>query len=420
MGPKICWCSAVVILITFLGPAIAFGTGEDALPFDIAKWLEYPNRKDFSWNVQILKPCLTLQQRFLAQVQADINCKKLPKSETGHDLHFVLKVEPADHTGAPEHLHVPVHVRPGLDKSYTVNFIAGVYLRPGRYTVVLVVYDSDSGKGNVLHKQVKVSRLEGVELPELDRNLKDIEFTSVAPIIRGNEQAVAPVAAGREWLPVKNSRCLCLDIIANISLGGGNLKEFGGHGVHSSFVLQAASVLSHLGLRTGRVRVNILDILQVKTLVDGENADSFDWQVSVQDLLNQDDPDKIDYGTIQAQTHASAFLHDTLHKLMKEDDCTTSAKSPIKIIIVVSGPVRFAERTPIRQLNPQEVQQNPVPIHFFHFQILGQNYYGTFNDSYDNLHEMLMPAEPQTFTIKDARSFRKILATFILQLEALK
>jgi hypothetical protein len=409
MRAQILKYGVIAILVILSSPGIASGADEVSLPFDIDQWLQYRQRKDFSWNVSVSKPYLTFQQRFVVTVRAEISGNRLPKSENGNDLHFLMRVASEDNTKTPRFAYANVPVPP-IDEPHNVRFGISVYLRPGSYAIALIGYDSVSGKGNVQRKQVEVSRPEKDELPELDRNFNDIEFVT---------QTNGILQSAREWLPVENSRCLCIDIVTNIPLDQTRIdpEEFGRHYSNPLYILQAASVLSHLGLQNGRIRVSLLDALQVKTVFNRKNADTINLQDTGRDFLYRQNSQTIDYGTIKAQTEASAYLLDLLNKIMKEDECTLKAKSPEKIVIVISGPMKFAERTPVMQFNPREVTQNGTPVHFFYFLIPNSL---TLGSSDDDLNEMLAPAEPQIFTVRDSRSFRTALATFISQLESLE
>ena len=70
------------------------------LPFDT--WILGTDRHDFAWQVRLLGPRLTFQQRYLEQVRITIPLDKW-KEPTQRDLHFLIKV--ADEQGkwfAPE------------------------------------------------------------------------------------------------------------------------------------------------------------------------------------------------------------------------------------------------------------------------------------------------------------------------------
>ena len=410
MRAQIMRCSAILILVILCSPGIAPGADKRSLPFDIDQWLAYSKREDFSWSVSVSRPYLTFQQRFVVRVSGRISGKRLPESEKGNDLHFLMEVASEDNAKVAGYAYDNVSVPPDIGEPYDVSFSSSVYLRPGSYTIKLIVYDSVSGKGNVQRKHIKVSPLKNDELPELDRDFKDIEFVT---------QTNEIFQSGREWLPVENSRCLCVDIVANVPLdrNQGNREEFGRHYSNPVYVLRAASVLSHLGLQNGRIRLTLLDALQVKTVFIRKNPDSIDWQGTDWDLSYRENLQTIDYSTIKAQTEASADLLNLLNKIMKEDECTLKAKSPAKIVIVISGPMKFAERTPVMRFNPGKVTQNGTPIHFFYFCIPNSLSLGS---SDDDLDEMLNPEELQTYTVLDPRSFRTALATFISRLESLE
>ena len=296
MGAQILRFGAIAILITFCSQWIALGKSIDSLPFDIDEWLQYKKRRDFSWRVSVSEPSLTFQQRFLVTVSASINGNDLPSSESDHELYFVLKVAAGNNDWIQGYSHTRLTVQPGLDKYHEISVVAGVYLRPGRYTLALIAYDSVTRKGSVQKKKIRVPRPKGDVLPEMDRTLDDVEFTTEVPLKRIGQVYVMggynyilsyqPLAAGREWLPVKNNRRICLDIVANISLGWtGSVKEFGRNYANPFSVLQVASVLSHLRLENGSVHMSILDALEVKTYLYRENAADIDWRQTGQDIF---------------------------------------------------------------------------------------------------------------------------------------
>ena len=410
MRSLFCLCGAVGILIILCGGACTSEANEDGPPFDVDRWLNGPDREDFPWDVQASYPSLTLQQRYRVEIRVLFDGGGLRHSAIQHDLHFVLKVASGDSNWVPGYSHTRVPFPPQEYNFNVIDFSDSVYLRPGRYTIALIVFDPILKKGNLWRKRVKVSPISGNILPELDRDLPDIEFTSKE----------RPLAEGKEWLPVKNSRSLCIDIVANISMDWHHERRLGvfysasGRGwsssprVTSTDILQVASVLSHLGLRKGRVRVSIVDPLWMKTLFNREDAAVFDWQRASQ-VVEMRDPDTIDIGLLVSKMQASAYLVDKLQEILKVGACAPGTESPLKIVIVVSTHMVFAKQTVIRQVVPQD----PASVRFFHFRIPK----GIPAD--DDLYKMLKSANPQTITVADGLSFRKELAVLISRLENL-
>jgi len=204
-----CFLYKIAILIISCAAVLAQSASKelknDPLPSYINKWLDGPEREDFPWDVRISTPSLVLQQRNMVEIRAYFDGGSLRNRTSPQDLHFVLRVATEDNTWVPEYSHNCVPFPP-QDSSFNVlEFTDQVYLRPGLYTVALIAFDPILQKGNVWRKRVKVPRHKSDKLPQLDRDLRNVAFTS-------KEQ---PLAEGRLWLPVKNNRSLCIDIVVN-------------------------------------------------------------------------------------------------------------------------------------------------------------------------------------------------------------
>ena len=405
------WCVSIVILINSCAAAQALSPkkepADDAPPFNVDQWLYGPDREDFSWSADIFPPILTLQQRYSVRVRASFYIRSdiVGDQTIPQDFHFVLKVAAGDGNWIPQYSYTRIPFPSKEDKYQILEFRDAVYLRPGLYTIALIAYDAISGKGNILHKRVTVSPVKRDKLPELDRDLPKVEFTS-------DER---PLAKGREWLPVNNQRSLCIDIIANTSMdpyhhptmgrnstGRGPLRT----GNQSTPILQVASVLSHLGLSSGRVRVSIVDTLRMQTLFHREDASGFDWKRASQIATAKPSP-TIDIDLVASQTQASAYLHDRVQEILEDSGCASGTEIPLKTVIVVSTDMVFPADTLIREI----ALPNRDSVRFFHFKIpMGDL-------AYDDLHKMLKRTEAKAFTVRNGASFRKNLADLIAYLE---
>jgi hypothetical protein len=392
----------IAVLTAICGVVVALGADEDIPPFDVAEWLSMPDHMDFPWKVRIpaKSSWVNLQQRYVTGVSATIDGGDLEDTTNKRVLHFVLKVATSDNRWLPGYSYTRASIPSGVDRFHEIQYINRLYLRPGHYTVALIVYDPAFKQGNIYRKNVEVSRLKNDPLPELDRNMPDVEFI-------GTDQMLGQ---GKEWLPVKNNRYLCIDIVVNTSVD----KPYS---QYSSSVLQASSVLSHLELSKGSVRVTLLDALRMKTIFNRVDAVDFDWQQAIEVFKDQERA-VIDIGTLGLQTQASAYLLDEFQKILEDSACGPGAESPLKIVIVVSGGwLKFAKDTRIHQIEPQD----PDAVRFFYF-----NTY-TYGESVgDQLYKMLKRTKPRRFLFddplfsRDPLLFRKALASLISDLEKLK
>jgi hypothetical protein len=316
------------------------------------------------------------------------------------------------------HLLIP----PQIDRSQEILYASGLYLRPGRYTIALIAYDIVLKQGNVWRKLVKVPRPKRDPLPELDRNVPDVEFISEMPrnVLNYNQSLgirvssvndVWPLGHGREWLPVKSSSRLRIEIVVNTSAYNNpyrrNKAAAINYPVYSLHLLQVASVLSNLRPPKGCVRVSMLDTLRMKTLFDREDAESFDWQRASEVVAKQDQV-TINASLLRSRTKASAYLLDVLLKIMADSGCASGAEPPLIVIIVVSRELLFAEHTRIERVIPL----NPASTRFFYFSVASN-----IVNMGDDLFKMLKPAKPQRYFIMEPRLFRNALAALISSLE---
>lgn len=405
------WCVSIVILInTCIATRALIPNDEladEAPPFNVEQWLLGPDREDFSWSVRISSPTLTLQQRYAVHVYASFYIRGdfVQDRATTKALHFVLKVATGDSDWIPRYSYTRIPFPSKQDKYQILEFMDSIYLRPGSYTIALIACDPTHDVGNVWRKRVNISPLKGDRLPELDRDLPKVEFTSDD----------RPLATGREWLPVNNNRSLCVDVVANISMDqyhhprmGRNYTKRGPllRGDESKPILKVASVLSHLGLREGRVRVSIVDTLRMKTLFHREDTANFDWQRASQ-IATTKPPPTIDFHLIASQMQTSDYLHDMVQEILEDNSCAPGTGLPLKTVIVVSTDMVFPADTPIRQI----VLPNRDSVQFFYFKIPIGNLVN------DDIPKMLKKTKAKAFTIRNGASFRKNLADLISRLE---
>jgi hypothetical protein len=413
----------VALLISLFGAAFALSAAKDAPPFDANRWLDGPDHKDFPWEVSISLPYLSFQQRQMVQISININGERLQDPENRKDLHFVIKVTAADTRWVSDYSYASVPIKQELDGSRQIHYVNRISLRPGRYNISILVYDTLLDKGNVRQKNLRVSRLKGDPLPELDRNLSDIEFFPEKPQEDRSSYGIDwPLSQGKEWLPVNNNRCLCIDIVANTSVDYDSNYQMGQFyawnilhrsDVKSSDILQVSSVLSHLGLRSGRIRVSMVDTLRMQSFFDREEASAIDWQ-RVRESLEKRDPFTINANMLGSQTQTSAYLHNKLRKILEDDACANATETPLRIVMVVSRDTLFAERTRLRPVLAQIAPQDPASVRFFYFCLTEPG------KADDDLFMMLKRTKPQRFLILDPQSFRTTLASLISSLEQLK
>ncbi len=388
----------------------------------VEQWLRGPDRQDFPWKVSVESPRLTFQQRYLVQVRAKISAPDLQKASSRRDLHFVLKVADEEGHWFPGEDYYRYPVPPGLDASSEIQFVAGVYLRPGNYVVALMAYDSVLENGDLWRQNVRVREPKDDPLPELGRDLPQVEFLKDVPhdsVLEHSgafEEDAWELASGREWLSIPGARPLRIDVVLNFSPWPEPRRvspflrmrpmqwrtpTISDQRQSVARMLQIGSVLSGLGAKNGCVRVTGMQLQRMSMLFDGLDASHADWK-KIGDEINKKDPNTIDVHALAGRTHVAEFLKQKLSALLADSSGCALQGEARRVIILVSPGVEFPEGTQLVRLAPEADSQ------VFYLKV---GY-----DVPDDIERALKPAKPRRFTVEDPRKFRQALAEIIKDL----
>jgi hypothetical protein len=391
---------------------------EEAAAFGQA--LRGPERADFRWQVRVVPPRLTYQQRNLVEVRVTVDGAALRVKPT--DLRFLVKVADQDGRWLPGADINDIQVPADVGKKQEIRYVMGMYLRPGTYTVGTVLHDGGTDAWNVTRKEVRVPEVARDPLPGLDRDLPEVEFLREVPrdsdlppaslvpawIRRRWPPANGPrgdqtwaLGAGRERLPVGNTRPLQVDVVLNFSSGDNRRTPQGAamlYRQNAGALLQIGSVLSHLGAAGGCVQVHGVDVLRMKKIFEGEAAGA-DWK-KISHTVYGADRTTVDVATLAGQKQASAWFAGYLRALFAANACGAGER----VVIVVSRDMEFASGTKLERLGEKDCN-----CRMFYLEIPGFNLL-------DELWTMLKGAGARHMKAGNPREFREALAEIISEL----
>lgn len=388
-----------VVIAALLWPLLA--TCDDQLPQFRDEWFSEAENHHDHWKVEIGPPILTYSQRIAIPTSALI---PLPhKNEPRPELFFVIRI--ADDKG---------HWFPGADYDYinladvhekagNVNWHTAVYVRPGKYSIAVVIFDAQTKQHFVWRKSLTVEREH--LLPDLDQSLPPVEFADA----RGVH---APLG---EHLPIGNRKPLRVDVVLNLTgdlqmtVAPGRWRAFRHYSVESA-LMGAVSALTQLQPAVGCVRVSAVDIVHREIARDRALADpGTDW-VKVRETLKKNrDESTVDVRTLEGRVKSRQFFHDMLSRVISDNSgCGPDLVATERAVVVVSDSLMF----------PSGSTDEPVPTpplgnaRFFHVQIRLNGM-----PVFDQVGHMLHDLHPRHFGIDDPRDLRKALAGIISDLE---
>ena len=412
----------VALLVAPLLASQEKGDKKETRPdFPIEQWLRGPERQDFKWKVELLAPRLTFQQRNLVQVRAYVDVAPIRRDDH-HDFYFVLKVADEEGKWLPDETFNHYPLPPGLDKDSEIQFSAGLYAKPGRYTAAVILYDVTGGKGNVWRKAFEIKPPKNDPLPQIDRDLPTIEFISEVPSDamplrdktvffprhRGTPQFTDvewPPGHGMEFLPVLAPRPVRVDIVLNLAphLDPNYMARTSAVQYRSvaGRMIQIGALLSHLNVVPGCVRVSAVDLSKLSVLFDRLDGNSADWD-KLTEQVRKLDHDTVSVDILSNRKSTAGFLRDYMTNLMVDGSgCGDANEKPDRLILLVSHDFQFPAGTHGDFLWPDV--QCACRFDFLRIDSAG----------FDDLDKFLKPANPRRFEVRSPEQFRKTVADLI-------
>lgn len=390
-------CVALLVVAWLLFPAINWAQTALGIPF---AWFEEPEHHADKWKVEIGPAFLTFNQRYVIGASATFPASR--KNSPPADLHLILRVSDANGKWFEGSDYSRVDLAKVPPNAKAIQWRTDFFARAGTYNVVLLAYDATTKEHFLWRKNVTVDKPE--LLPELDRNLPQVEFINP-------RQRHAPVG---EFVPIQNRRPLRIDVVLNLT-GDLNMSmspTFFGRMRQwntESALVGAVSVLSQLKPANGCVRVSAIDIVHLEETRDRAVADpELDWQQVRETIRKNRDHLTVDVKTLKGRAQAREFFRQFLERVLEDKSgCGPDMASTDRAVIVVSDSLVFPQNTfaePVSAANQGETR-------FFHVKI-------SFNGmSWDQVGGMMSQLHPRHFTVVNPKDLRKAFAEIIKDLE---
>ncbi len=390
------------------------------LQSEIPKWLAAGEHQDIPWKVKVEKPLETYQLRDVVRVTALIDAADLQANSVQRKLIFVIKV--ANEQG--QWVNDQNFVAEDLEKTLghvDLQMESEVILKPGKYTIGTIVYDSVLNQHNVSLTKWEILPPKKDPLPNLLRNVPDAEFK------RGGEvEGTNSLVPTRANLPLQTSGPVRIDLLVDLST---REEEFHRPHEHNPFfrqrpgehrpppfhqtddstyiisLLQSASVLSSLQPQLGCTRVSALDAFKERIVVPPSAASDVDW-VKIKEQMLGASKSTIDVKALGDKKDEPKFLLRGLEALTADAPCGAITAKPLHIVIVLSHGLHYRDGS-------EKVHAEACDCKVFY---LRQS--DTVAES-DDLRGTLSTLSPKLLDFHDPDGFRQKLADLLRQIEEL-
>jgi hypothetical protein len=311
-----------------------------AVPFQ--QWISQGAKAELPWHPRITPPKLTLHQRIAVRVEVDLDGEELVRRCC--DGQAMALVEIADQQGHTYRNYAGKELqeaKPGLSQ-YMVSISWQLFLLPGDYKVTIAFYYTGRNAHSLASERVHVAALKHDPLPESWRDLPAVEFGDPQP--EGLDEFLLPKVDGRLRLAAKSHRQIHLQILENVTPYPSERRRLKPYADRLGVFLPILKTLSQLEIENGTLGVSLLDFTRSSVIFDQQ--DIRDGQVSwtnLKDAMAANSVAVVDVHDLgQGERFGQFFASEMARRLDK-----AATDGPMKVLIVISGPMELGSRKPI-------------------------------------------------------------------------
>jgi hypothetical protein len=370
----------------------------DAASIPLDDWLQERDKEEISWSIQVDKASVRIDQRMAASYTASISSRDANKL-VGDDLYFIALV--TNRAGQwlvwPKVVHHVIEAQ--LPMQSELRFSDSVFTLPGEYTLWLILHDAKTGRRNAVKRQLAVQSLDADPLPNLYKQLVQVEF----PILSDDDGGSVIQFTDDLTLPVRNKRPLRLELISVMSPPeqSSRLRD-----IVRRHHQRTASVLDTFGqmrlAQGATVSITGLDLNHRTVPFEQNDVEQLDRPRLVDAIRNIKDQ-TISLTTLE-KGGGSAFLRTSL------DDIFQRADDRTRVFVIVSSSNVFDRGADLEPLRRRENCKCRV------YYLRLRNY---ALDAFDDTEKIIKRLSPRTFNISSGLDFRKAIAEIIRDLENL-
>lgn len=362
------------------------------------------------------KPVLTYQQREVVKAVAKMSGSALQEKSAHRNLMFIIRV--ADENGkwlpggnfVTQELEKPLH-------HADVQMESEVLLRPGKYTLATIVFDSVLGEHNISFTPVEVPPVNNDPLPQM------LDKVPAAEFVRGDLKGLDTFADGRPFLPLNNHRPVQVELFVDLSSRERHVRPPGvlytaapaDTTLPSRFqrlrtvsyfmrIVQAASILSAMKIDNGCMLVSAFDGIKEQVVLQPTPPENVDWNKLRDEELGPD-KDTISVAALEGRKEAPAFAQKQFYVLTNSPSCYHGEDNPIRIVVVLSRGLQFPDGS-------HKVKVDSCDCRLLYLRLAETAMV------IDDLSGMLSPLGPKVFEFNDPDHFRRKLADLIKEINA--
>jgi hypothetical protein len=229
-------------------------------------------------------------------------------------------------------------VRKGMQTLYfDTTFYA--FVLPGDYTVSLAICDSTTSEHSATVRKVHVDPLRPDPLPAAWNALPPVDI--VPAVTDPPDVWYVPDISTHLNLTVANRKPVRIEILVNTTPSQRSAGSLTALRANMSLLIPALKILSKLGISSGMVNAELLDLTHRKVIFRQEDVRDLNWP-GIAAFFQTNHPGIVDAATLQGQWKMRKFFWEEVNRRMEPRD-----DGAVPVTIVLSGPAFLEDQEPI-------------------------------------------------------------------------
>jgi hypothetical protein len=399
-----------VLLVCLLGVA-PLGAQEaiaaEKVPIPFVEWFAAGDRTDIPWSVEVGQSALTFHQRMRVTLRVVVP-RSLQKTSVRRELHLITKLANSEGRWLTGEGFRRAELDKPLPRSAELVFSQTMFVRPGDYTLGILLYDRVTGQRSVTRRRLRIPSVGNDPLPDAARNLPVVEFHDVT---EGLDAYFHPELTGRLHLPAQTRQRVHVEVIANLSVTheAAGLRRY--QAANLSVLLPTLRVLSHLDLPNGSLALTALDLDSRRVLFEQQNVRRMDWP-ALKEAVEKKQAGVVDIKDMEARRERAAFFRTFLEERLAGAAGRPPAggDDPLRVFIVVGSGILFPSGSNLQPITPPEDCR--CRVYYLQYFVGRVNFW-------DQLFNLMKPLRAKRFQVTTPRDMRRALANLLADLRAL-
>jgi hypothetical protein len=356
---------------------------------------------------------LSLHQRLQARIVVEVSGRDLVKRPQDDRILVLVQLTDAAGQSFRDYSLLQLTDRPPQANKKPVILSWDMFVLPGKYSVIVVLFDASSQEHNLMQATLRIEPPKKDPLPGAWTGLPSVEF--LAPNMQVPDSLFRPDVTSKLHLPLATKHPVRLELLADVTASDLFRGSTRFYHRYLSVALPLLKALSQINLDRGSLNVAMLDLRRRRVTFEQDSVKDLDWPHAKTVLAPENGPAQIDITALEQKRESPVFLQDELLRRLnaaEEPQADTAPSQPtadaVHVFVVIGSPMDFYSFRDLPHLSPGK--QEKCVVYYLQFELINKQY---ADGALGSVRNMLKPLPVRTFQVRSPESIRRALAVIL-------